>query len=205
MSARPAPAADQDSISTRSAALWRGVSFFVLWMLLMQSMKPADLAVGALTCAGATWVSMRLLPPSSGCLHFGKLLALMPHFLWESVLAGVDVARRALSPRVSLSPGFVTCPLAFPPGFARNTFATITSNLPGSVATGEAGGELVYHCLDITAPVVEQLWKEERLLAGAGCRSTRCLSSCSDPAHSSWRWSRWDSSASCAGRATPIA
>ena len=167
MSAGPAPAADEDSNSTRSAALWRGVSFFVLWMLLMQSMKPADLAVGALACAGATWTSLRLLPPASGRLYFGKLFSLLPHFLWESVLAGVDVARRALQPRMPLSPGFVSCPLSFLPGLARNVFATITSLLPGSVSAGESEGELVYHCLDDASPVVEQIWKEERLLARA--------------------------------------
>ena len=37
----------------------------------------------------------------------------------------------------------------------------------GSLAAGEVDGVLVYHCLDISAPVVEQLWKEERLLARA--------------------------------------
>ena len=167
MSADPATAADAELNATRSAALSRGVSFFLLWMLLIQSLKTADLAVGALTCVGATWTSLRLLPPSSGCLRFGRLLALLPHFVWESVLAGVDVARRALHPRMPLSPGFVTCQLSFPPGFARNTFATITSLLPGSVPAGEAEGALVYHCLDDTSPVVEQLWKEERLLAMA--------------------------------------
>jgi multicomponent Na+:H+ antiporter subunit E len=136
-------------------------------MLLIQSVKPADLAIGLLACVCATWTSMRLMPPACGCVHFGKLLTLLPHFLWESVLAGFDVARRSLHPRVPLSPGFVTCPLSFPPGFARNTFATITSLLPGSVAAGEAEGTLAYHCLDDAAPVVEQLWKEERLLARA--------------------------------------
>ena len=153
--------------SPRSAALWRGIAFFLLWMLLMQSMKPSDLVVGVLACIGATWTSMRLMPPAFGCVHFGKLLTLLPHFVWESVLAGVDVARRSLHPRMPLSPGCITCPLSFPPGFARNTFATITSLLPGSVSAGEAEGELVYHCLDDTSPVVEQLWKEERLLARA--------------------------------------
>ena len=153
--------------SPLSTALWRGTAFFLLWMLLMQSVKQGDLTIGVLASVGATWVSLRLLPPSSGCLHFGKLLALLPHFVWESVLAGIDVARRALDPRMPLNPGFVSCPLGLPPGFARNTFATITSNLAGSVATGEVDGVLVYHCLDITAPVVEQLWKEERLLASA--------------------------------------
>ena len=68
---------------------------------------------------------------------------------------------------VVYSPGFVNCSLSFPPGFARNTFATITSLLPGSVPADEADGSLVYHCLDDTTPVVEQLWQEERLLAKA--------------------------------------
>ena len=153
--------------SPRSTALWRGVAFFLLWMLLMQSTKPSDLVVGLLTCFGATSISLRLMPPASGCVLFGNLITLLPHFLWESVLAGVDVARRALHPRMPLSPGFVSCRLSFPPGFARNTFATITSLLPGSVSAGEADGELVYHCLDDASPVIEQIWKEERLLARA--------------------------------------
>jgi multicomponent Na+:H+ antiporter subunit E len=161
----PAPAAA--SGSPLSTALWRGTAFFLLWMLLMQSLKRADLAIGVLASVGATWVSLRLLPPSSGGLRFGRLLALLPHFVWESVLAGVDVAHRALHPGMPLRPGFVACPLGFPPGFARNTFATITSLLPGSVAAGEVEGEIVYHCLDTSAPVVEQIWKEERLLARA--------------------------------------
>ena len=153
--------------SLLSTAVWRGTAFFLLWMLLMQSLKRADLVMGVFACMGATWVSLRLLPPSSGGLRFGRLLALLPHFAWESVLAGVDVARRALHPGMPLRPGFVACPLGFPPGFARNTFATITSLLPGSVAAGEVEGEIVYHCLDTSAPVVEQIWKEERLLARA--------------------------------------
>jgi multicomponent Na+:H+ antiporter subunit E len=162
-SAMPATRLD----SPRRAATARGTAFFALWMVLMQSMKPADVAFGAFAAVAATWVSLRLLPPASGCLHFGALVALMPHFLWESVRAGIDVARRAFAPSLPLSPGFVSCPLGFPPGLARNTFSTITSLLPGSVPADEADGVLVYHCLDTTQPVVEQLWQEERLLARA--------------------------------------
>jgi multicomponent Na+:H+ antiporter subunit E len=153
--------------SRRATALWRGAGFLLLWMLLMQSWKPGDVAVGLLACAAATWTSLRLLPPAAGCVRFGQLLALFPHLLWESVVAGIDVARRAFHPRVPLKPGFVACPLSFPPGLARNTFATITSLLPGSVASGEDDRGVIYHCLDDSAPVVEQLWKEERLLAKA--------------------------------------
>jgi multicomponent Na+:H+ antiporter subunit E len=151
----------------RRVALARAIAFGSLWLVLMPSTKPADLAFGAFAAFAATWLSLRLLPPAAGCLRFGALVALLPHFLRESVRAGIDVARRAFSPSLPLAPGFVSCPLGFPPGLARNTFATITSLLPGSVPADEADGVLVYHCLDLTQPVVEQLWQEERLLARA--------------------------------------
>lgn len=163
--AAPPPTSDLDS--PRRAAFWRGAAFYILWILLMQSAKPADLAFGAFAAVAATWTSLRLLPPEAGRLRFAVLLALLPHFLWESVVAAVDVARRALAPRMPLNPGYVTCPLGFPAGLARNTFSTITSLLPGTVPAGEVDGALVYHCLDVAQPVVEQLHEEERLLARA--------------------------------------
>jgi multicomponent Na+:H+ antiporter subunit E len=149
------------------SALLRGAAFYMFWLVLMQSLKASDLAIGAGATAFATWVSLRLLPPATGCLRFGSLLLLLPHFLWQSVRAGVDVAHRALSPSLPVQPGFVSCPLGFGPGLARNTFATITSLLPGTVYCDEVDGVLVYHCLDTDEPVVEQLWEEERRLARA--------------------------------------
>ncbi|MEE4147074.1 MAG: Na+/H+ antiporter subunit E [Halieaceae bacterium] len=148
-------------------AIIRGVAFFALWLALIQSVKVTDLAIGACATLAATWLSLHLLPPAAGRLRVGILCTLLPHLLWESVRAGVDVARRALSPQPNLKPGIVTCPLDLPPGQARNTFATITSLLPGTLACGEVDGVLTYHCLDITQPVVKQLQEEERRLAGA--------------------------------------
>jgi len=153
--------------STLSAALTRGAAFFVFWMVLMQSTKPADLAVGAFATLGATWLSLHLLAPAAVHLRFGSLFALLPHFIWQSVRAGIDVARRAFDPRLPLHPGFVTCPLDFPPGLARNTFATITSLMPGTVQADATDDALIYHSLDTAQPVVEALWKEEKLLARA--------------------------------------
>jgi multicomponent Na+:H+ antiporter subunit E len=39
--------------------------------------------------------------------------------------------------------------------------------MPGTVPSGEDNEKLVYHCLDTAEPIVEQLWKEEELLARA--------------------------------------
>lgn len=156
-----------------SATVTRAASFLGLWLVLLPSVSPGDLTVGLGATAAATWASVRLLPPATGCLRYGSLVMLLPHFLWESVRAGVDVARRVFAGRVRVQPGYVSCPLAFPPGLARNTFASITSLMPGTVPSGEVAGQLVYHCLDTSQPVVEQLWAEEKrmsraLVAGRG-------------------------------------
>jgi multicomponent Na+:H+ antiporter subunit E len=165
--ARSAPLAPPPPASRRATAAWRGAGFLLLWLLLIRSAKPADLVVGLLACGAATWASLRLLPPAAGSVRVGRLLSLLPHLLWESSAAGVDVARRAFHPRAPTRPGFVACPLSLPPGFARDSFATITSLLPGSVASGDDDAGVVYHCLDVSHPVVEHLWREERLLAKA--------------------------------------
>jgi len=151
--------------SARRSAMLRCAAFFGLWLVLIQSVTLPDTIFGACAAATATWVSLRLLPPAMGSLRFARLLLLLPHFLWQSVRAGADVAVRALSPRVRLHPGLVNYPSRFPPGQSRNTFASITSLLPGTVPCAESDAELVYHCLDTTQPVIEQVREEERRLA----------------------------------------
>src|SRR5262245_34556489 len=95
------------------------------------------------------------------------MVRLAVRFLYQSVIAGGDVAGRALDPRLPLRPGFVTYPVRFPPGTARNTFTTLTSLLPGTVPAGDDGGQLIYHCLDVDQPVVSQLAAEEAALSQA--------------------------------------
>jgi multicomponent Na+:H+ antiporter subunit E len=148
------------------APLVRAAGFLAFWLILF-GFSLADLAVGMLTAAAATWVSLRLLPPGPWRLRPVALARLALRFLWQSIVAGVDVARRALDPRLPLRPGFVTYPVRFPPGTARNAFTTLTSLLPGTVPAGDERGQLVYHCLDTDQPVLSQLAAEEAALAGA--------------------------------------
>src|SRR5512138_1087520 len=110
-------------------ALTRSAALACLWLILIGG-KPVDLAVGAIVVAVATWTSLTLLPPGQSRLRPVALVRLALRFLCQSVVAGLDVARRALDPRLPLRPGFVAFPTRFPPGAARNTFTTLTSLLP---------------------------------------------------------------------------
>jgi multicomponent Na+:H+ antiporter subunit E len=151
--------------SSLRAALTRGVLFFLLLAALMQSRHLADLAFGVLVALGATLASLHLLPQRAGSVRMARLLSQVPRLMWESTRAGFDVARRVFDPRMPLATGFVEVPLKLEPGLPLNTFATITSLLPGTVPVGDSRDGLVYHCLDIEAPVVQELLEEERRLA----------------------------------------
>jgi multicomponent Na+:H+ antiporter subunit E len=126
-----------------------------------------DIPAAAAAIAAATWMSLHLLAPRTSRGSPRAIGQLALRFLYESVIAGADVARRALHPALPLRPGFVVYPTGFPPGPGRNTFAALTSLLPGTVPSGEENGQIVYHCLDVGQPVVAQLAAEEEALSRA--------------------------------------
>lgn len=153
--------------SRTSLALRRGAGFFLLWLVLLQSVKAGDLAVGLVATVCATWASLRLLPPGVGEVHMLRLAMFLPHFLWQSLLAGVDVARRAFAPTPRLRAGFVEYPTQLPRGHVRNNFTSIVSLMPGTLPSGDGPDTIEFHCLDVEQPVVESLADEERRLRGA--------------------------------------
>jgi multicomponent Na+:H+ antiporter subunit E len=153
------------------AALGRGAGYFGLWMVIAGG-RYADLAPGLAAAALATWASLRLMPPdSSGSrVRWPAALRLLAHFAKVSVIAGLDVARRALMPRMRLDPGLVLYRPQLPPSDARSLFQAITGQMPGTIPSGTvAPDSIVYHCLDSSQPVARQLAVEEsRLLDALG-------------------------------------
>ena len=145
-------------------ALVRWALFLVFWVALI-GFSLSALVVGVVAAGGATWASLYLLPPGPQRVRLLPLVALLPRFLWQSLVAGWDVARRAFDPRLPLRPGFVTYRSGHAPGHLRNTFATISSLMPGTLPCDETEGEIIFHCLDVGQPVLEQLAAEEKALA----------------------------------------
>ncbi|HME25141.1 MAG TPA: Na+/H+ antiporter subunit E [Acetobacteraceae bacterium] len=149
------------------STLVRAAGFFVLWLVLA-GVDPGDLPAAAVAVAGATFVSLRLLPPSGRRLSPLGLTRLALRFPIQAVIAGVDVARRALDPRLPLRPGFVTYSPRLPAGNARDAFCALASLMPGTLpADTNADGTLLVHCLDIGQPAAEQLAVEEALFMRA--------------------------------------
>ncbi len=148
------------------AALGRGVFFFAFW-LAISGWKAADLPVGLLTAAAATWSSLKLLPAKRLQFRLVPALAVASSFFRGSVVSGVDVARRALRPQLDLRPGFVTAPLRLPTGDARNAFSSLSSLMPGTLPVGMNEGSLLIHGLDVSQPIAKDLAREEALFIRA--------------------------------------
>jgi multicomponent Na+:H+ antiporter subunit E len=135
---------------------------------MISGWAPADLPVGLAAVAGATWISLSLLPPGGSRVRFVSLALLVASFLRQSIVSGTDVAWRALNPKLRLRPGFVACPLRLPAGGGRSAFCALSSLMPGTLPTGtDEHGTLLVHCLDVGQPVAANLAAEERLFIRA--------------------------------------
>lgn len=154
---------------SRRAMFIRGTAYFLLWMV-MAGGDLGDVLPGIATAVLAAWASLVLMPPDPGTARVRPmaLARIFARFIWGSIVAGIDVARRAFSPSMPLKLGYVSYPVGLPPSAARNLFMAVTSLMPGTLPTGsDESGALVYHCLDVDQPVIEQLEREEALLVAA--------------------------------------
>src|SRR5271168_4220876 len=99
----------------RSSIIIRTAGLFAFWLVL-SGFKPSDLLVGAVAAVAATWTSLQLLPPGRWAFRPVALVGLALRFFCQSIIAGIDVARRALDPRLPLRPGLVIYRPHLPPG-----------------------------------------------------------------------------------------
>ena len=142
-------------------------AFFLGVWLMIANWKKEDLPVGVAASALALWISLSLLPPTAIRTRFAPLAKLTLRFLSCSIIAGVDVARRALLPRLDLRPGFVAAPFGLPPGVVRNAFLVYSSLQPGTLPTSAEGEMLQVHGLDILQPVAASIEADEALFKTA--------------------------------------
>ncbi len=147
----PVPPAERQ----RRLALRVGV-LTVLWLLLTDFRLdalafgvPAILLGAALAFLLPATPGWRISP--RGALAFALWFAL------QSVRGAVDVAARAMAPRMPLRPGFRNHPLTLPAGAPRVLFLNTITLLPGTLSVEVAGDEVIVHMLDTRADLTADL------------------------------------------------
>jgi len=140
-------------IQFRSGGL-RAVLFALIWWALSGGVLNSWL-IGMPVVMLATWVSVVLQPSYTWSLI--GFVRFIPFFLWHSLHGGVDVARRALHPRLPISPEIYEHLWQLPPGLPRVFMANTVSLLPGTLSAELGEERLCVHILDKTGGFAAEL------------------------------------------------
>jgi len=132
--------------------LGSSAAVFAFWLLVVPSLAPADLAMGAALALLLGWWSARFLwAGDAPGLSPRQLLALARYLLAFSMqvfLAALHVARVVIDPRLPIDPRLVVCRTRLRRELSRIAFAHSVSLTPGTLTVDMNGGEFLVHCLD---------------------------------------------------------
>ncbi len=84
------------------------------------------------------------------------VFAYIPVFIWALLLANLDVARRVLSPKIPLNPGFVKVNTELKGDFAKLTLANSITLTPGTLSIDVNEDEVFIHTVDVKGKTPEE-------------------------------------------------
>ena len=138
--------------------------FALLWWVLTDG-AAASWWFGVPMVALATLVSLVLLPPTSRSWRLWGVVLYAGFFAWYSLRGGIDVALRALSPRLPLDPALITYPLRLRDDAAQVILINTISLLPGTLSAELHENSLRVHVLANEPQVERSLERIEQIVA----------------------------------------
>lgn len=144
--------------------LTRLLAFAVLWWIIVQGQVDAWI-IGLPAAVFAALASISLSRDSLPRLSVIGLARFIFLFISESIRGGIDVARRTLSPKVRVQPGFSRYRPTLDDPHARVLFVNCVSLLPGTLSSSIHGDYVELHLLDIHQDPVPQLQRIEQVIA----------------------------------------
>ena len=143
------------------AAVLRAFVFGVLWWIVAEG-RWQSLYMAAVFMLAAVAASLVLLPPAARVWRPGRLPRLVLYFLAQSLVGGIDVARRALSPALPVRPRIMQYESSLPDGFPTALFIWCVSLMPGTASVCIRERVLTVHVLDASMGAREKLRALER-------------------------------------------
>jgi multicomponent Na+:H+ antiporter subunit E len=142
----------------------RWLMLVCVWWVLVTDLQ--GLGFGLAVAAAAAGVSLWLSPPARHCPRPLRLPAFAGFFLYQSLLAGWDVARRTLHPALPLQPEILHLRLALPVGAPTWWLMLTTTLLPGTLSVRLHRHQVLeVHCLDARQDVRGSVRETERRIA----------------------------------------
>lgn len=135
-----------------------------LWWLLTSG-APSSWVIGAPVVLLAAWSVQSRKTQAGNRFSLRGLMLFLPFFAWESIVGGIDVARRVLAPSPAIEPGYLDYQMRLSDIRAQMLFVNTVSLLPGTLAADLDGSTVRVHALDVRENVHAELQKLERVVA----------------------------------------
>ena len=143
------------------------VGLAILWCLLVESFTGATFVVGLVVGGLSLFVLRRLMGEARFFRKLGVFLRLVLFFLYELVLANLQVAWVILRPRLVVRSAFIRLPIELRTDGAITALANMISLTPGTISVDVAADRrsLLVHCLNVTDIAVTKRTIKERFEA----------------------------------------
>jgi len=148
----------------RTDLFLRLLGFCLLWWVLAEG-STYNLWLGIAAAGAATIATVPLWPPGGRFWTWRGVLRFWPFFFWQSLVGGIDVARRAFSPSMPMQPALIRFQLRLQSPPAAAFLAWTIGLLPGTASVRLRGNWLEVHVLDDRQPVGRSLREVEARVA----------------------------------------
>jgi multicomponent Na+:H+ antiporter subunit E len=149
------------------SVLFRSGAFAATWWILSEGAW-RGWPFGAAAVVVATAASIRVAPPRrTPRPRILGVCRLVGFFARGSIVGGIDVARRALDPRLPIAPGIVEVRLEHQDDRVRAGVVAVVSMLPGTVAATVGPRTMVVHGLDVGQEIQGRVSQAEHRVADA--------------------------------------
>ncbi len=132
----------------------RTILFTLLWWVITEGAYNSwYLGIPVIMLSVLT--SVYLSAPVS--LSLKGILRFIPFFLWHSLRGGIDVAKKAIQPKLSMTPELIEYPWKLPTKTSQVFMASVVSLLPGSLSIELSADTLQIHVLEATDELNNEL------------------------------------------------
>ncbi len=137
--------------------LWLGL--FLVWVLITWSVQVQELLTGAAITLVLALLMRSLYPLLSGIKPGVRPLLFMVAyvfiFIWQLILANLDVAKRVLSPRRPINPGIVKVKTKLKSPLAKMMLTSSITLTPGTLSLDVQGDDIFIHWIDVKGKDIE--------------------------------------------------
>lgn len=122
-----------------------------LWMFLSSNFSVASFIAGYLLGMLAVYMLRNFLPGSFYLKRVKAIIVLVFIFIWQMILANIDVVKVVLSPKVDIRPGFFAYPCDLEDEWAVSLLSALITLTPGTivVAISDDHNTLYIHGLNV--------------------------------------------------------